>query len=59
MSWLRHRQPLLLSALLDGLAMLLIAFLLDGMRYGTVLSQPVTLIGVLICYWGLGWLFGS
>ena len=59
MSWLRHRQPLLLSALLDGLAMVVIAFLLDGMRYGTVLSQPVTLVGVLLCYWGLGWLFGT
>jgi len=59
MSWLHHRQPLLLTALLDGLAIYL------GYRYLSSASLHTEGISIhktfvlIISYWMFSWLFGS
>ena len=59
MSWLRHRQPLLLTALLDGLALALGLFSISEARHGVQLNSIQQIIGLIISYWILSWLFGS
>ncbi|NBQ19745.1 MAG: sugar transferase, partial [Synechococcaceae bacterium WB5_2A_257] len=59
MSWLRHRQPLLLTALLDGLALALGLFFISEARHGMQLSSIQQFFGLIVSYWILGWLFGS
>jgi len=59
MSWLRHRQPLLLTALLDGFALTLGLFSISEARHGVQLNSIQQIIGLIISYWILSWLFGS
>ena len=59
MSWLRHRQPLLLTALLDGLALALGLFSISEARHGVQLNSIQQIIGLIISYLIMSWLFGS
>ncbi|MCP9794243.1 sugar transferase [Synechococcus lacustris] len=59
MSWLRHRQPLLLTALLDGLAIYLgYRYLSSASLYTEGISIHKTFV-LIITYWIFSWLFGS
>ena len=59
MSWLRHRQPLLLTALLDGLAIYVGIGFLSASRFGVQEHSTQKTLGLIITYWIFSWLFGS
>ena len=59
MNWGRHRLPLALAAGLDAAGLIAAALTVNGLRQNSVGNQQLLLLGLVLIYLSLGWLFGS
>jgi exopolysaccharide biosynthesis polyprenyl glycosylphosphotransferase len=61
MPWTRHRLPLIQAAVLDGLALVLLAIFFSYWRDtpSQLQVEVPTILALLLIYWSVAWLFGT